>query len=288
VGRQRRAQQRAADDAAPGGDDDAGAPHGGRHVAGRHHEARVADRDAQRGPWPEGLLQPGQPRVGVHQHGVEPAVGDARRALVEARLALAAADEDVAQAAGDERARRPQRLGGLEQRDELGRELLAPEGEHLDQQRGRARGEERAHEHPPPQHERVLHRAGGVAADQLAVGGHAERGQRDEPDAGRRLEAARQLAAAEQGDVEALAQHLGQRERAHQVAEPHRVLAVHEQRRAAVAHGTSSRAPARSAPRRAAHPGCRRLTACAARVVSSAAATCQRRAAGEGSGPPAP
>ena len=103
-------------------------------VALADDEAGVVDGHAQRLPRRERLLEPGEPRVAVDEHGVEVGVGERGGAVVVRLLVGARADEDVAQAAGGERA-----VGarGLEQRHELAGELRAPEREQLDDHGGR-------------------------------------------------------------------------------------------------------------------------------------------------------
>ena len=123
----------------------------------------------------EGVLEPGEPRIGVDEDRVEVAVGDQAGTLVVGLLAGSAPDEDVAHAAGHERARGPGGARGVEQRHELGGELLAPEREHLDEQHGGARRAQVVDQHPAPQREGVVDREAGVAADDRASGGHAER-----------------------------------------------------------------------------------------------------------------
>ena len=94
-------------------------------------EAGVVDRHAQRPARRERLLQAGEARVAVHEHGVEVLVRRARAARSSwACWSARRADEDVAQAARGQRAGRPR---GLEQRHELARELRPPEREQLDQ-----------------------------------------------------------------------------------------------------------------------------------------------------------
>ena len=79
-------------------------------VAVAGDEARVVDGDAQRRARLEGLLQAGEARVAVHEHGVEVLVGQRGRAVVVLALVGARADEDVAQAAGGEGAQRARLL----------------------------------------------------------------------------------------------------------------------------------------------------------------------------------
>ena len=65
----------------------------------RRDEPGVEHRHPQRRHRREGLLQPGEPRVGVHQDRVQDAVGGDRRPLVVPGLVPPVADQDVPQAA---------------------------------------------------------------------------------------------------------------------------------------------------------------------------------------------
>ena len=158
----------------------------------------------------------------VHEHGVE----EARRRAARARSSSlgVAADEDVAQAAGGERAHGA-RL--LEQRHDLAGELRAPEREQLDEHDLRLHAAERHQDAAVAELPRAVEVA---VAGAEAVALHAERRERDELDAVRRVDALGQVAAGEQHDLEALREPVAQRVGAHQVAEADRVLAVEEQR----------------------------------------------------------
>ena len=255
-------------------------------------EPGVMNRHAQGRPRVERVLQARKVRVGVHEHEVEPPVGRRRGALVVASLALAAGDEDVAQAAGDERPGAPRGARSLEQGQELGGELLAPKREQLDHHRPRPDLIEGGEDPPGSQLEGARDLGSPVVGDQRPVGPHAERRQRNNPNAGGQRRVGRHRAAAEQGDLEALRERRAQRERPGEMAEAERVLAIQEQRRysahaatsaaeASVASASASRSERRSMPR-----GRTLVIARRARSASRAAATCQRRSAGS-SRPPA-
>ena len=214
----------------------------------------------------------------MDEHGVEVGVGERGGAVVVRLLVGARADEDVAQAAGGERA-----VGarGLEQRHELAGELRAPEREQLDDHGGRpdraVGGEDALAAHAP----RLLERVARVVADEPAALPHAQRRQREHLHAGGRPDRLRQRAAAQQHDAEALGERRAQRVGADQVAEADRVLAVPQQRRA-IAH--ASRSPARRSVRRPSSAGRMRPTAGTAMRARTEAATCQRSASADGTG----
>ena len=135
---------------------------------------------------------------------------------------------------------------------------------------GTERGEDPLAAHRP----RLLDRVARVVADEAAVGADAERRQREHLHAGRRPDALRERAAAQQHDAEALRERPAERVGAHQVAEADRVLAVAEQRRPA--HATSSSAARSSGSRRASAAARTRPTAGTATRASTDAAVCQR------------
>src|SRR3954468_10405296 len=124
-------------------------------------------RDAERLRRLEGLLEAGEARVAVDEDGVEMSVGQLACAVVACRVA---ADEDVAQAAGGERA---QRARLLEQRDELAGELRAAEREQLDEHDLRLDAAERHEDAAVAQLPRALDAQ--VVAGAEAVALHAER-----------------------------------------------------------------------------------------------------------------
>ena len=116
-------------------------------------------------------------------------------------------------------------------------------------------------------------------ADEAVVGVVAERREVDEPDPVGDDGARRQAAAVQQRHVEAAGEAAGERQRAHEVAEAERVLAVEEQ---AASHARTSWARSRRAGRTASTSGRTRLTARTACSPSRAAATCHRMAASGG------
>ncbi len=229
-------------------------------------EARVVHGHGERAR--ERLLEPGEARVGVHEHGVEVRLREAGGAFVVRALVGAAAHEDVAQAA---RGQRAGGAGGLQQRDQLAGELRAPEGEQLDQHRVGAHRAERREDPLLARLPRLLEREARVVGHEAALRAHAERRERDDLDAGRRRDLLGQRAAAHQHDPEALGQRRAQRVGAHQVAEPDRVLAVEEDRHAAAS---------RRGSRWVSAAGRTRPTAGTAIRASTEAATCQSSPAG--------
>ena len=89
-----------------------------------------------------------------------------------------------------------------------------------------------------------------VVADEGALGADAERRQRHQLHARGQLEPVGDRTAAQQHDLEAVGQPAAERERAHQVAEADRVLAVEEQARARPHAGLPSASSARASPTR--------------------------------------
>src|SRR5262245_21400379 len=92
------------------------------------------------------LFETRESRIGMNQYDVEEFIRDGRRAIVVLLLIWSFTDENVAQAANDERAslRRPRRL---QQGHELTRKLLTPEWKQLDQHHRRPQfGESRRDE----------------------------------------------------------------------------------------------------------------------------------------------
>ena len=67
----------------------------------------------------------------MHEDGVEVPVGDGAGSLVVTSLVATGADEDVADAAHDPRSLELHRMHGIEQRQQLELELLAPEREEI-------------------------------------------------------------------------------------------------------------------------------------------------------------
>ena len=199
--------------------------------AHRHHIAGVVHRHAHRPARVEAVFEARKRRVGVHQHRVEVAVGEPARAVVVLLLIAPRIDQDVAQAARDQRRRTGLVSRGADQRQDLAGELLAPERKQLHQQHRRAMSALCFEDQRKPARLRLGHVVRRVAADHRVAVVHAERRQVDQFDAGRHRQAGRQASAVQEHDMEALGQRCGQRERARQVADAQRVLAVEQQAR---------------------------------------------------------
>ena len=282
-----RSEQRRADQSATSRHEDTPLPRGPAVAgAGRADEPGVVHGHAQRDSRTERLLQGREPGVRVDQYRVEVLVRHPARAVVVALLVASAADQDVAQAAGDEggvagRARGP------EERHQLARELPASEREELDQQHVGSRGAEGLLDHRQAQLDGFLDREPPVPADQRVVGVETQRRQVHDVDRGGLGELRGPRSAVEERDVEVLRQALGQVHRAHQVAETHRLLAVEEQtwsrhRRSAPRGPAQRRAVTRTRSRSPIAAASTRLIARTARSTSKAAAAYQSRSARDG------
>ena len=279
--------QRLADHAAAGGDDQPVKPIGDRSRRRRGDEAGVVHRHPQRGGRLERLLQRRERRVGVHDDRVERGVEPGDRALVVLALAGRALHEDVPQAADDSRPVGAERGHRVQQRHQLELELPPAERVHLDQQHRRPGLVQRRQQQLGPPRAGLLDLVRRVVADQLAVRVVAERRQVEHAHPGRHGGPGREPAAVEQPDVEPLGQTLGQPQRAGQVAEAERMLAVEEQ--AVAGHGptpfsSTSSAVSRSSGSRSRVGRCTRFTARTPRSATSAAAVCQRSERSGGSG----
>ena len=128
--RQRGLEQGLADDAAAGRYQQVRCAWCGHGSGARgHHITGVVHRRAQRLARLEAVLQPRQRRVGVHQHGVEVAVGEPARAVVVVLLVGPRIDQDIAQAAHHLRRRAALALrlalDEPDQRQDLAGKLLA-------------------------------------------------------------------------------------------------------------------------------------------------------------------
>ncbi len=130
-------------------------------------------------------------------------VRDAAGAFVERPLLLAAPDEDVPQAAGHE-GRIGERARRLDECQELAGKRPAPEREQLHHDHRRAPQRHGLEDRPPPEDVRPLDRPSPVRRYEPALAVPRQRRELDELDAGRHGHVARDLAAAQDHDVEPL------------------------------------------------------------------------------------
>ena len=240
---ERRAQQRCADEPAAGGDHQPVAPLAARRRPVGDDEARVAYRDPEPHPRPEGVLEPREAWVAVHEDAVEVLVGERTRALVVRALVVAATHEDVAHA-GEHRDGVASR--GLQQGQQLAAELGAPERPQLHEHDARAHRVVRGEDQLAPGRPRLGDAEPRVVADECARRADSERRQGDQPHARGREDPVGERAAAHEHDAEAFDQLRAERVRPRQVAEADRVLAPEEQCRL---HRRSARAACRKASR---------------------------------------
>ena len=284
------AEQRRSHQPAAGRHQDPGFSHPVRVAGpGAPDEPRVVDRRAERVGGMERLLEGREAGVRMDEQRVEVLVREPSGPVVMPLLVAPAAHQDVAEAAGHERGRAGG-VRGLEQRHQLGRELLAAEREQLDEEHVGGRLPVGLQDHRPAEPDRLLDREPLVTADQRVVRVQPERGQVHDLDGPGLRELAGPRAAVQERDVEVPGQAVGQVHRAHQVPEPHRVLAVEQQSRSP--HGRPSArssvhrsAVASTCSRTASVRTSTRWTARAARSTRSAAAAYQSRSRCPGAGP---
>ena len=208
------------------------------------HVAGVVHRRGERHARPERVLEHGDARIRMDEHGIEVPIDDGARALVVMLLIGAAIDEDVAHARDDER------LGaqrGIEQRHELAAELPAAEREELDHEHRRRERAKRLLNRRCSGGAGLVDRARGIERHQTSIDVLGERRQLDDLHRRRRLQPRRLRSSGEQHDSKVGGERSGQRPRALQMSEAERVLAVHQQRVACHVRTTSAqRASARA------------------------------------------
>ena len=222
-------QQRLSHHAAAGGDDDGSRPDAGgarglpsaaMHESGVEHWQLAVDGAA------EGRLQARERRVAVHEHTMKVPVEEPCNARVMIRMT---ADENVAEAAEHERsiATGPARV--FEHGLELGEELATSEWKELDDDHARPLCAIGFQKQAAALVKGASERAAPIAAEQLPLSIHADRGKLDHLNRLGQSHAARDRATADERDVEVIGQRPDEGERSHQMPHPDGVLAVEQQ-----------------------------------------------------------
>ena len=186
-------------------------------------EARVVDRRDEFGGQRKCLVQPGEAPVAVHQHRVDPAVGEVEHFALALRFP--AQLKDVPQRR-DHDGPRARRRDAFQQRDELEGERPAPERKRLEHHERRPGSLERGEQLVAPT--RPIGVVDGVAVGiaqyrEIAVG-DAQRRQLHDAHAGRHALAYGHSSAHEVNVDSHAGKGPGHEARAHQVADAHQML----------------------------------------------------------------